>query len=170
MHRKTKYIIIAVLVFLIILAASIWYKNFPRIKYVKLQNLVSITYQPQPPPTVCSPACTGNSICLAGICTSAYPTFVYTFSKPGEFTDQLLSQGTLSLKSFTLIGADQSDTQKVQLVELLIKNNVPFTGDIVSNTEIGANVMPMGILQKFQNTVTVNGIGELTLTIPPKKD
>lgn len=168
MRRKTKYSIIAVLILLIIILAAIWYKTLPRIKYVKLPNLISITYQPQPPPMICSPACTGNNICLAGICTSVYPTFLYVFGDSTGFTEELLSEGTLSLKSFTLSSKDANNPLKAELVELLIKNNVPFTGQFVSNTSIGSNVMPTGILQKFQNSITVNGIGELTLMIPPK--
>jgi hypothetical protein len=164
MRRKTKYEIVAVILVLIILTIIYWYATIPRMKYITLTDLVEIQYQPQPPPSTCSPPCVGTQACLAGVCTNAYPIFKYIFAKP--LPD--LAGGNVTIKSFTPKGVAANNAQLVNvLINGLITSNVPFEPIILSNTILASNVMPNGISQYLTKPMNISGTGSVLISISP---
>jgi hypothetical protein len=172
MKGKTKNQLIAVIIVAIIAVIATWYITLPRQQYTKLSTLTGISFQPSPPPTTCSPACTAPSVCLGGKCGPPLPNFVFTFSQP--IATSSVNGTTAFLKDFKVSpGTDPTTAANATtLINALLKDGgVPFppvlSGDGLTIT---SNSMPAALASlPGLSPLSFTGTGDMWFAIPMKK-
>lgn len=170
MKGKTKNQLIAVIIIAIIAVIVTWYITLPRQQYNKLSTLTGISFQPSPPPSTCSPACTSPQVCLKGACGAPLPNFTFTFSS--AIPASTVEGTTAALKDFKVSpGTDPATAAAAgTLIEALLKGGgVPFAPVLSTPTTIISNSMPAA-LASLQNLspLSFTGNGDMWFAIPMK--